>query len=58
MRKLTEISDDDQRVILDLEMQILRLKQDMIGASSSEKESYKDQIESIKQQIQSIKDSA
>jgi hypothetical protein len=58
MKFLEAVSTEDQRVILDLESDIIDLKQRMLDADSDEKESLKQLIVNIKQEITDIKDAA
>jgi len=58
MKKLLEISEDDQRRILDFEQDLLDIKRDLIGAEKEDAQQLKDRMEDIKQQITDIKDRA
>lgn len=59
MRKLIqEMSEEDQKLILDLEQRILNIKRDLIDADKADSENLKQEIDDIKQQITDIKDRA
>lgn len=55
-RVLESLSEPDQLRILDLEGDILAIKQQMVGADKDTKDALKQDIEAIKQTIQDIKD--
>lgn len=56
MRVIEKVSAEDQKVILDLENDILELKRKKLDAGPTEAESLDDDIEKLKAEIQYIKD--
>lgn len=56
MRLIEVLEDTDKWDIIDLEARIIKLKQDLLDASSEERESIKADIEDLKQDIVKIKE--